>query len=44
MSPKRILNVDLPYMPKCTEFFKYIFENNSLFQILSLTGSCVEGT
>ena len=22
MSPKRILNVDLRYLPKCTEFFK----------------------
>ena len=21
MSPKRILNVDLSYLPKCTEFF-----------------------
>ena len=26
MSPKRILNVDLSYLPKCTEFFFNRFE------------------
>ena len=31
MSPKRILNVDLPYLPKCTEFVKD-FRKSERFQ------------
>ena len=35
MSPTNIRNVDLSYLPKCTEFFFYRFlENNDSFQIL----------
>ena len=33
MFPKRILNVDLSYLPECTDFL-IIFENKNLFQIL----------
>ena len=33
---KRILNVDLSYLPKCTEFFQKILENKKLFQYFSL--------
>ena len=33
-SPKRSLNVDLYYLPNCTEFLSEILENESLFQIL----------
>ena len=34
MSPKRTPNVDLSYLPKCTEFFKIDLENMNLLQIL----------
>jgi len=34
MSPKRIVNVGLRYLPKCTEFFIQILENKNLFQTL----------
>ena len=43
MSPKRIVNVDLRYLPKCTEFFIQILENKNLFQTLGKTGSYREG-
>ena len=41
MSRKRILNVDLSYLPKCTKRFLNlsILEKNNPFQILGLTGS-----
>ena len=41
MSPKSILNVDLCYLPKCTEFF-FRFEKKNLSQILRLTGFRLE--
>ena len=41
MSPKSILNVDLSYLPKCTEFF-FRFEKKNLSQILRLTGFRIE--
>ena len=34
MSPKRILNVYLSYLPKGTKLFLEILENKNLFQIL----------
>ena len=34
MSPKRILNVYLFYLPKGTKLFLEILENKNLFQIL----------
>ena len=44
MSPKSILNVDLSYLPKCTEFFFFFFtfEKKNLSQILRLTGFRIE--
>ena len=42
MSPKSILNVDLSYLPKCTEFFFFTFEKKNLSQILRLTGFRIE--
>ena len=43
MSPKRILNVYLSYLPKGTKLFLEILENKNLFQILGWTGCCTEG-
>ena len=42
MSPKGILDVDSSFLPESTEFF-FRFGKKNLFQILGLTGSCVEG-
>ena len=33
LSPKRILNVELSYLPNCTEIFLSVFEKKNLFQI-----------
>ena len=45
MSPKRILSVELSYLPKCyvqNHDVSYRFKPKNLFQILSLTSSCIE--
>ena len=45
MSPKRILSVDLSYLPKCyvqNHDISYRVKPKNLFQILSFTGSCIE--
>ena len=43
MSPKRILNVDLSYLPKSyVQNISYRFMPKHLLQILGLTGSCIE--
>ena len=43
MSPKSILNVDLSYLPKCTEFFFFLhLKKKNLSQILRLTGFRIE--
>ena len=42
MSPKSILNVDLSYLPKCTEFFFFFKFEKNLSQILRLTGFRIE--
>lgn len=40
--PKRILNLELSHLSKCTEFLLYILENMDLLKILGLTGPCTE--
>ena len=42
MSPKGILTVDSSFLPESTEFFLDL-KKKKLFQILGLTGSCIEG-
>ena len=44
MSPKRILIVDLFICPSVQIFLEYISENKNLFQIVGLTGFCIEGS
>ena len=43
MSPKRILNVESSYLPKCTKLFKRLFRKQDPVSNFTLTGSCIEG-
>ena len=46
MSPKRMLNVDLSYLPiikvKRIYFYRF-YKNKNLLQIVGEIGSCIEG-